>query len=97
MRAVCHVRLACYCVPNICENRPGVHPRRRDGLRLNQSDIWQIDKLISARIAKPVPVLPQPPLPPHAAAKNIRQIVKRFLAGLHHDLGRHTGRQHALD
>jgi hypothetical protein len=29
--------------------------------RLSQSDIWQIEMLISARIAKPVPVLPQPP------------------------------------
>jgi len=35
---------------------------------LSQSDIWQIEILISARIAKPQPVLPQPPQPPHAAA-----------------------------
>jgi hypothetical protein len=36
--------------------------------RLSQSDIWQIEALISARIAKPEPVLMQPPRPPHAAA-----------------------------
>ena len=38
--------------------------------RLSQSDVWQVEILISARIAKPqpVPVLPQPPQPPHAAA-----------------------------
>jgi hypothetical protein len=34
---------------------------------LNQSDIWQ-EILIGARIAKPVPELPESPQPPHAAA-----------------------------
>src|SRR6516162_4435168 len=34
--------------------------------RLSQSDIWQIEALISARIAKPEPVLP--PLPQRHAA-----------------------------
>lgn len=32
--------------------------------RLNQSDIWQIEILIGARIAKPVPKLPQSPQTP---------------------------------
>jgi hypothetical protein len=31
--------------------------------RLSQSDIWQIEVMVSARIAKPQPVLPQPPQP----------------------------------
>jgi hypothetical protein len=35
--------------------------------RLSQSDRWQIEMLISARIAKPVPVRPSPQ-PPHPAA-----------------------------
>ena len=44
------------------------HARRKLGKlqRLSQSDIWQIEALISARIAKPEPVLP--PLPQRHAA-----------------------------
>jgi hypothetical protein len=36
--------------------------------RLSRSDIWQIEALISARIAKPVAVLPQAPQPRVPAA-----------------------------
>jgi hypothetical protein len=38
--------------------------------RLSQRDIWAIEALINARIAKPVPGLPQRPQPPHAARQH---------------------------
>jgi len=49
--------------------------------RLSQSDIWQIEIMVSARIAKPQPGRSRRMLQPKGT-RTSRQIGKRFLAGL---------------